>query len=182
MSNWYFCYQGWWRTLFGQETVETLGLLHAGPLKANNVVCQHTKNYICRGYQDLFTGIGLLKDYELRLHLDKSLKPVAQPVRRILFGLFGSCIQPMLQLSFLLLTSHLLFSFQSNHLIGSPVTSIFQRLLESAFMRSKVSDKSAYGGLLKGRLQDKNYCGCLTGWSCHSTRTISNKRLEGHHV
>ena len=35
----------------------------------------------------LFTGIGLLKDYELQLNVDKSVKPFAQPVRRIPFGL-----------------------------------------------------------------------------------------------
>ena len=35
----------------------------------------------------MFTGIGLLKDYELKLHVDKSAKPVAQPVCRIPFGL-----------------------------------------------------------------------------------------------
>lgn len=87
MSSWYFCYQGWRRTLFGQETVETLRLLHVGPLKVISVICEHIKNDICWGYPDFLTGIGLLKDSELRFHLDKSVKPVAQPVRRILFGM-----------------------------------------------------------------------------------------------
>ena len=35
----------------------------------------------------MFTGVGLLKGYELKLHIDESVKPVAQPVRRIPFGL-----------------------------------------------------------------------------------------------
>ena len=37
-------------------------------------------------YLALFTGVGLLKGYELKLHIDESVKPVAQPVHRILFG------------------------------------------------------------------------------------------------
>ena len=35
----------------------------------------------------MFTGVGLLRDYELKLHIDESVKPVAQHVRRIPFGL-----------------------------------------------------------------------------------------------
>jgi hypothetical protein len=38
-------------------------------------------------YKDLFDGVGLLKGYELELHIDKSVQPVAQQVRRLPFGL-----------------------------------------------------------------------------------------------
>ena len=34
-------------------------------------------------YPEVFTGLGKLKDYQLKLHLDKSVTPVAQAVRRI---------------------------------------------------------------------------------------------------
>ena len=44
----------------------------------------------------MFTGVGLLKAYELKLHIDESVKPVAQPVRRIPFGLPKA--QPALEL------------------------------------------------------------------------------------
>ena len=64
-----------------------LSLLHVGPLQVNSVVSEHSEDDIRRRYQDLFTGIGLLKDYELKLHMDDSVKPVAQSVRRIPFGL-----------------------------------------------------------------------------------------------
>ena len=74
------------RTLLRLETAEMLSLLHVGPLQVNSVVSEHSDD-IRRRYQDLFTGIGLLRDYELRLHVDDSVKPVAQPVRRIPFGL-----------------------------------------------------------------------------------------------
>ena len=67
--------------------METLGFLHVDSLWVNSVVCEHSEDDIYRRYQDLFTGIGLLKDYELKLHVDKSVKPVAQLVCSIPFGL-----------------------------------------------------------------------------------------------
>ena len=75
------------RTLLGRETAKILDLLHVGPLQANSVVSEHSEGDIRRKYQDLFTWIGLLKDYELKPHVDESVRPVAQPVRRIPFGL-----------------------------------------------------------------------------------------------
>ena len=38
-------------------------------------------------YPSLFKGIGKLHDYKLNLHIDHNVKPIAQPVRRIPFGL-----------------------------------------------------------------------------------------------
>ena len=38
-------------------------------------------------YPRLFQGIGKLKDVEIKLHIDKQVKPVAQPARRIPFHL-----------------------------------------------------------------------------------------------
>lgn len=35
----------------------------------------------------MFSGVGKLKDYQLKLHINKDVKPVAQPVRRLPFGL-----------------------------------------------------------------------------------------------
>ena len=75
------------RTLLERETAEMLSLLHVGPLQVNSVVSEHSEDDIRRRYQDLFTGIGLLKDYELKLHVDDSVENVAQPVHRIPFGL-----------------------------------------------------------------------------------------------
>ena len=34
-------------------------------------------------YKDVFEGIGKLKNFELKLHLDKSVPPVVQPSRKI---------------------------------------------------------------------------------------------------
>ena len=38
-------------------------------------------------FQHLFTGIGKLKDYKQKLHLDPSIQPVAQKPRRVPFHL-----------------------------------------------------------------------------------------------
>ena len=38
-------------------------------------------------YEHIFHGIGMLKDYQLKLHIDKSVAPVSQPARRAPFPL-----------------------------------------------------------------------------------------------
>ena len=37
-------------------------------------------------YTDILTGVGKLKDYHLKLHINKEVKPVAQQVCRLPFG------------------------------------------------------------------------------------------------
>ena len=61
--------------------------MRIGPFQANNVDTGRLESCIREKYKALFTGVGLLKGYELKLHIDESVKPVAQPVRRIPFGL-----------------------------------------------------------------------------------------------
>ena len=45
-----------------------------------------TDQYIRDKYKKLFNGVGLLKGYKLKLNVNTSGKPVAQPVRRNPFG------------------------------------------------------------------------------------------------
>ena len=52
----------------------------------NNVGEETTDQNIWDKYKEVFNGVGLLKVYELKLNVDTSVKPVAQPVRRIPFG------------------------------------------------------------------------------------------------
>ncbi|KAI0223182.1 hypothetical protein LSAT2_025590, partial [Lamellibrachia satsuma] len=42
---------------------------------------------IRRKFADVFAGVGKLKNYQLKLHVDKTVQPIAQPVRRLPFGL-----------------------------------------------------------------------------------------------
>ena len=73
--------------LLGHGTAEILNLLHIGPFQVNNVDSGGLESCIREKCEALFTGVGRLKGYELKLHIDESVKPVAQPVRRIPFGL-----------------------------------------------------------------------------------------------
>ena len=49
--------------------------------------CASVQSVICGRFGDLFNGVGLLKEYELKLLVDDSVKPVAQLVRRIPYRL-----------------------------------------------------------------------------------------------
>ena len=75
------------RTLLGRETAEALNLLRIGPFQANSVDSEWSDVDVREKYKHLFSGVGRLKGYELKLHIDESVKPVAQHVRRIPFGL-----------------------------------------------------------------------------------------------
>ena len=68
--------------LLGKCTTEKLGVLHVGPGVVNLL-----DNDIIARYKPLLTGVGTLKNYQLELHIDGSMKPVAQPLRRIPFQL-----------------------------------------------------------------------------------------------
>ena len=63
------------RTLISRETAEKLNLLHIGPIHVQSV--KDTASDIRAKYPELFEGVEVLKDYELNLHIDESVKPVA---------------------------------------------------------------------------------------------------------
>ena len=69
--------------LLGRDTAECLGLLHVGPVQINLV---NISDVLDR-YPELFKGVGLLKNYELGLHVDSSVTPIVQPLRRVPFQL-----------------------------------------------------------------------------------------------
>ena len=75
-------------TLLGRGTAMDLDILCIGPVQANSV-SGGLDGDIRGRYSALFNGVvkRLLKDCELKLHIDDSVKPVAQHVRRIPFGL-----------------------------------------------------------------------------------------------
>ena len=74
------------RTLLCRETAVELVILHIGPVQANSV-SGGIGSDICGRYSDLINGVGLLKRYELKLHFDESVKPVAQHGGRVPLGL-----------------------------------------------------------------------------------------------
>ena len=65
------------------KTVSALGLIM---LKINMVKPEHpTHEQLLNEYAHIFDGIGTLKDFEVKPHIDESVPPVAQPPRRIPF-------------------------------------------------------------------------------------------------
>ena len=83
-------FKGTGRPLLGRNTAEKLKVLRVGPVSGvhvSSVMTEDSDTDIREGYADILTGVGKLKDYQLKLNLNKDVKPVVQPVRRIPFGL-----------------------------------------------------------------------------------------------
>ena len=80
------------RCILGNATAKELGVLHIGP-KASpiggscNEVRSDFANQLKAQYPKVFTGVGKLKDFELKLHVDPNVPPVAQELRRVPFAL-----------------------------------------------------------------------------------------------
>ena len=72
------------RPLIGHKTATELGILRIGIPEDISVMNSETEN-ILASFQDRFEGLGKLKDFELKLHIDDTIKPVAQPARKIPF-------------------------------------------------------------------------------------------------
>ena len=51
-----------------------------------NLARQGKKAQLETKFPKVFQGLGKLKRYQLKLHIDKNVQPVAQPVRIIPFG------------------------------------------------------------------------------------------------
>ena len=82
--------KGTGKTLLGRRTAEKLDVLRVGPLEhphTYSVTEEGTDVDIRRKFADVFAGVGKLKNYQLKLHVDKTVQPIAQPVRRLPFSL-----------------------------------------------------------------------------------------------
>ena len=80
------------RPLLGRSTAEKLKVLRVGPSlfskpRVCSVVTEGSDEGIREEYADILSGVGKLKNYQLKLHINKDVKPVAQQVRRLPFGL-----------------------------------------------------------------------------------------------
>lgn len=66
-------------SLLGKNTAVELGVLKLGI----NVILENVNDE----YKDLFQGVGKLKNFKLKLHIDSGVEPVAQQMYRIPFTL-----------------------------------------------------------------------------------------------
>lgn len=72
--------------LLGKVTAMELGVLQIGvPDKVFTV--EDWKSELLRKYPECFTGLGKLKDFQMKIPLDESVKPVIQPLRRVPYHL-----------------------------------------------------------------------------------------------
>ena len=72
-------------SLLSRDTAIDLGLLHIGPININSVSSEKSTQSIVNKYGEIFNGVGKLKEFEMEIHIDPGVKPVAQPPRRIPF-------------------------------------------------------------------------------------------------
>ena len=71
--------------LLGRESAVELDVLKLQvPL---NCVARVDHSELTTRFKEVFTGIGKLKDFQLKLHIDEQVQPVAQPLRRPAFSL-----------------------------------------------------------------------------------------------
>ena len=73
------------KALLGRSTAERLRVLRVGPSEAVNVVSEN--NDVLGRFENVFKGVGKLNGHKVKLHINPNIKPVAQPLRRIPYGL-----------------------------------------------------------------------------------------------
>ena len=92
----FYVTQGKAATLLGRDASELLGVLRVG-IPVNNCDVKpdsssanapqaNRKASLRARFPQVFQGLGKLKGYQLKLHIDETVCPVAQPVRRIPFS------------------------------------------------------------------------------------------------
>ena len=70
------------KPIIGRKTATDLGLLHIGKVHS---LAQENTDTIIKSFEDRLQGTGKLKEFQLDLHIDKTIPPVAQPLRQIPF-------------------------------------------------------------------------------------------------
>ena len=77
--------QGGHDSLLSYKTTQALGVINIHVNKVADEAPKHEQ--LLQQYPELFKGIGKLKGAEVKLHIDQTVTPVAQPARRIPFHL-----------------------------------------------------------------------------------------------
>ena len=70
-------------TQLGQSASESLGVLRVGVSANSCDVKPDRKVLLKEKFPNAFKGLGKLKGYQLKLHVNENTVPVAQPIRRI---------------------------------------------------------------------------------------------------
>ena len=73
-------------SLLGKDSATRINLLRAGPKKSfplNTLSTQNTVEGIVSKYPSVFSGAGKLKHFQVKIHIDPTVTPVIQPLRRL---------------------------------------------------------------------------------------------------
>ena len=73
--------------LLGKQSAINLGLLRGGPQESHVDHYSESRDSIISQCKYLFTSVGLLKDYSVHSHIDRSIKLVVQAMRQTPFWL-----------------------------------------------------------------------------------------------
>ena len=73
--------------LLGRESAIALGVLQVGPQDINFTPCSDIRADIIKKYPGINQGIGRLRDFEVKLYIDKTVTPVARKHNRVPFHL-----------------------------------------------------------------------------------------------
>ena len=75
-------------SLIGRKTAEDLEILKIELPSVNSITdTNYDIQTLLDKYKTVFQGLGKLKDFQLKLYIDESIKPIAQPVRTIPFSM-----------------------------------------------------------------------------------------------
>ena len=74
------------RSLLGKNTAEKLGVQRVAP-DVCSLTTEGSDADIREKCREVFTGVGKLKDFQQKFCIKNDVRPVAQPVRRLPFGL-----------------------------------------------------------------------------------------------
>ncbi|XP_028416022.1 uncharacterized protein K02A2.6-like [Dendronephthya gigantea] len=80
----FYVVDGFHGSILSHDTSVALGLISV-PHSINTVSAQKSLPQLLEEYQDIFHGIGKLKDFQFQIYIDPDVKPVAQLPRRIPF-------------------------------------------------------------------------------------------------
>ena len=84
----FYIINGNYDSLISYEASVDLGFVpEINSVSSNNDHGSNNVQNLIREYSNLFEGIGKLKDRDIKLHIDESVPPAAQPHRHILFHL-----------------------------------------------------------------------------------------------
>ena len=84
--------------LMERKSSVDLGFLKIGVPESVNAIAENEINPILTEFEDVYIGLGKLKDFKLKIHIDDSVKPVAQPICRMPFPIRTQVVEKINEL------------------------------------------------------------------------------------